>query len=910
MKKIITILLLSWVLLPDISFCQEIESDFGHHGLLQKSAGIGVPTAKFVLPRSNDQYLVVGRNERRIFQPHSGGVFRTLVDVWVRCFYKSGEIVSDFGDEGTVIIGLPGNQHSTEITHVFLDKQNRMYLTGRADLKPVVVRLTSKGKLDHSFAEKGIFWKNELADVSKIKTHRDVSGTITALCLDHASQEDFYLLAVDSTGHIRSDWKGNTMPLFKMETYFPSYERLSPQAIMVRPDQSIWIGGGVHQASLRHPFILQFKPDGALDSTFAQYGLLEIMYDDLYSIYHFLPVSEDIMLLGCQTSHSGTLMRMNARGEIDTQFADNGFLKVPAEIRPPISPPFKLISSGTDTYYGLFSSYICKFHLDGSIDPQFGFEGFLKWELRGGTLTQTKDICKGPQGSLYFTGIFEDQNFVGRILTDGTLDPDFEGIGFKTFEIQEGGSIGTAIIAGSQGDFWMAGLTGNFWEDGTFGPIYFNRGYLRHLSKEGKTLQTIPLSQPHLAEETYHFFHGLGNQTFFLSSVRAIPILTAYLPDGSPDSSFGKDSHAVTISDTNQIFGINRAAIQAPDGNIWVAGRYTIGFGIYPGIISYTADGQLNKSFNGLGVTNRGISLYDLEVAKAIHRYDDGRILIGGSVEGNFFLMRFLASGKTDSSFNKNGLLTIDLGQESEDRCLGFVVRQNGDIIAGGQSTHVFALISFHENGDINTSFGDDGRKFTYFEKGQTEALTMAELPGGGILIGGKFTDKETLQEDLALACYLPNGSLDSLFGEAGLLRLDAGSAYEAIYDISVNADSSILLSGTTHDRSLVIKILPYRQVIEFEDPIENDFFQITQVYPNPLQRDITLQYSLSHAQRIQIRLLSLQGQELATLLDTPHLKGSHKQYLSLPAGLSADWYLIALDGQEGRRVVKILVRH
>src|SRR5262245_42515997 len=77
--------------------------------------------------------------------------------------------------------------------------------------------------------------------------------------------------------------------------------------------------------------------------------------------------------------------------------------------------------------------------------------------------------------------------------------------------------------------------------------------------------------------------------------------------------------------------------------------------------------------------------------------------------------------------------------------------------------------------GDLDTSFGDGGKVMTDFGAAEV-AAAMAIQPDGKLVVAGRTT----ANANIALARYLPNGSLDAGFGSGGLVVTDFGTTDQA----------------------------------------------------------------------------------------------------------------------------------
>jgi uncharacterized delta-60 repeat protein len=103
----------------------------------------------------------------------------------------------------------------------------------------------------------------------------------------------------------------------------------------------------------------------------------------------------------------------------------------------------------------------------------------------------------------------------------------------------------------------------------------------------------------------------------------------------------------------------------------------------------------------------------------------------------------------------------------------------------------------------LEVTFGTGGKTVTDFT-GQPNSAYSVALADGKILVAGSITTN--LDADFALARYNANGTLDTTFGNGGLIRTDFGSTADEAYAISVETIDAntykILLAGRTQTSS------------------------------------------------------------------------------------------------------------
>lgn len=168
-------------------------------------------------------------------------------------------------------------------------------------------------------------------------------------------------------------------------------------------------------------------------------------------------------------------------------------------------------------------------------------------------------------------------------------------------------------------------------------------------------------------------------------------------------------------------------------------------------------------------------------------------LLIGGQFVPSAYAAG--GSGGLDPAFSSDGRATVDFGRHTTgEEARDVVIKANGKVVTAGvvttASTSRFALSRLKANGTPDRSFSADGKRTTGF-RGAAAANRVIDLAAGKLLVAGVAGDQ------FALARYLANGDLDPTFGGGdGKVRTDITAGYDAVQDIRVNGDGTILAAG------------------------------------------------------------------------------------------------------------------
>jgi uncharacterized delta-60 repeat protein len=191
----------------------------------------------------------------------------------------------------------------------------------------------------------------------------------------------------------------------------------------------------------------------------------------------------------------------------------------------------------------------------------------------------------------------------------------------------------------------------------------------------------------------------------------------------------------------------------------------------------------------------------------------DGKIVVGGwttlgskILKTYFALARYTPGGSLDAKFGRQGKVATSIGSPVgagiSDDIFGLAVASDGKIVAAGDayngSNWDFALTRYKANGSLDPGFGSGGKVMTNFEVSD-RALGVVVQPDGKVVAGG-LGGADFIHgggdEFLALARYLPNGSLDSSFGTGGRVTYPGFGTSEYSFGLLLQPDGKIVASN------------------------------------------------------------------------------------------------------------------
>ena len=403
------------------------------------------------------------------------------------------------------------------------------------------------------------------------------------------------------------------------------------------------------------------------------------------------------------------------------------------------------------------------------------------------------------------------RNYIGRVETDGTLDPGFDPDANAQVNVIDLLSNGLILIGGSfttlQPNGAAAPVQANHVAilnvDGSISPS-FSEG--ANASANGQQVNASALLP--------------GGQMLIggsFSPIGGAPAsnLCVFNPDGTPDTAYNSvfdgpvnaisvspkgastptsTSYAVWLESTGLVRylysaasnGVVSAVLQQSDGKVLVGGLFSSfsGAGGFQNLVRLNTDGTLDTTFNP--APNGQVAALALQA--------NGQILVGGSftaiesASGTSYpygyLARLNSDGTVDTSFNPTPNLLVS----------SLAVQSNGQILAGGYFTAVETVSSttlvqrsfmarFNADGTLDTNFNPDFNGVPF---------AIIALANGQILAGGAFTELTPNETGTAitqngLARLNSDGTLDTTF-----IPNPSGT----VYAMAVQPNGQILVGG------------------------------------------------------------------------------------------------------------------
>ena len=299
-------------------------------------------------------------------------------------------------------------------------------------------------------------------------------------------------------------------------------------------------------------------------------------------------------------------------------------------------------------------------------------------------------------------------------------------------------------------------------------------------------------------------------------------------PDGSADSTFGSGG-SIFVSRTGaglttgqgvgwsaKLIGdmdVKAIAVE-PDGKILVAGDYvynTFGLANDPipeyhfFVARFNSDGTVDSTFGTGGLVITGFGNDDKVAGIAVET--DGTIVVAGTSDQRFALVRYNADGSPDTAFGTGGtVITAPPGYAPYDNtqpppntafdAYGLALQSDGKIIvAGAHNLTEFILARYNTDGTLESTFGTGG--LVESSLGGNVAVGVAVQANGDIVASIWPAFFYAAQSSVSLARFTPDGQVDSTFGQGGEVDTHIVPAtFTPLLTVALQADGKILLAS------------------------------------------------------------------------------------------------------------------
>ena len=293
-------------------------------------------------------------------------------------------------------------------------------------------------------------------------------------------------------------------------------------------------------------------------------------------------------------------------------------------------------------------------------------------------------------------------------------------------------------------------------------------------------------------------------KTFIVSTFILLLGLSTSAQSVGLDVNFG--NNGIAIADFEN-FAENASFLgQQTDGKLMVGGRYDIPF--FGGTDTFMLarlyeNGTLDTTYGTAGLANFRVVGWPEGMAV---QEDNKTIIVGGynATDNNFRAIRLDEEGNLDSSFGNNGTVSLHFGNHLA-ICEGILLLPDGKILLVGRfyedsNNYWPMLVRLLTDGSPDTDFGDNGVVY-YQEAPFTRSwINDAQIqPDGKILLAGSREAFSSGPRGWTMWRFLPDGTIDTTYGQEGAVSMVMGTQNgydEKISQIAIQADGAVVVNG------------------------------------------------------------------------------------------------------------------
>jgi uncharacterized delta-60 repeat protein len=426
------------------------------------------------------------------------------------------------------------------------------------------------------------------------------------------------------------------------------------------------------------------------------------------------------------------------------------------------------------------------------LDPSFGTGGVVLTNIVRGDSSGATALDIQTDGKVVVAGSGSGVQIL-RYDRNGSLDVELDGDGIVSTPIAPYGGRAHDIVVQADGDLLVVGAAYNGTLSDFLALRYHPDGSLdSSFGKDGIVVTPMMGFALAAAIDPHGRVIAGGTSNGDMALVR-------YEPDGSLDESFGIDG-VVRTPVTGSEDLVSAVAVDGA-GRIVVTGYSCCTENGAFIVARYESNGTLDRTFDRDGIVTTPIGLgsesaFDLAVQK------DGKIVAAGlaytGADSDLALVRYDTDGRLDKTFDDDGLVTTPLGGTDRDGAYGLALQDDGSIVVVGyahaSNGGVVAVARYRADGTPDLTFDGDGFLTIDVDSGDDEFNAVVVQPNGRIVAAGTASDGDISR--FLVTRFLTDGQRDAAFGADGIVLTQAGASTDSARALALQPDGKLLVGG------------------------------------------------------------------------------------------------------------------
>jgi uncharacterized delta-60 repeat protein len=283
------------------------------------------------------------------------------------------------------------------------------------------------------------------------------------------------------------------------------------------------------------------------------------------------------------------------------------------------------------------------------------------------------------------------------------------------------------------------------------------------------------------------------------------------------DNTFGINGVALIPSDPGDFMYVcSDLAIQTDDKIVLIGTQESGGHTTTIVVARFTSDGAPDTTFDASGLKYMDESDFPDSAyfrGEAVVNQPDDKIVLSANMYDSdaveqIALARLEPDGSPDASiFGTNGKGTVAITLRNfQSSGGGLDLQEDGKIVVLGNIFNPnddLALARFNTNGSLDPGFGGSGIVVTDFGEDEN-GNDLVIQPDGKIVVVGKSSNAKG--SDILLVRYNSDGSLDNTFGVNGKVITDLGNTPDAGNNAALQTDGKLVVAGSSDGDALLMR--------------------------------------------------------------------------------------------------------
>jgi uncharacterized delta-60 repeat protein len=734
--------------------------------------------------------VAIDNTDRIVVAGYSSDSVSGASDFAVARFNTDGALDTTFSSDGMQTIDFGG--FDDRGYGVAIDGLDRVLVSGTADYDFAVARLITNGELDTDFDDDGKQTDDFRGDPDFDQGYSvavDSANRVLVSGLSyHQGSGVFAVARLTTAGELDADFDADG----KQTVDFGGGHDYGYGVAVDSFDRVVVAGQSSQSGTTGDDLaVVRLTEAGTLDTSFSADGKQTIDFGSHSDAGFYggigvaLDSSDRVLIAGSSvqtaTGYDFAVARLTDAGILDATFDTDG--RVLTDFRRAShdwaygllayqSDGKLVVLAYTDSNVG--SAAVLRYNIDGSLDTNFGVSGFVAIDFFGAS-SSVNGLAVDSTDRLVIAGNFFDPSTgnvdfaVARLTRDGALDTTFDSDGMQTIDFDSHSDSAYSVAVDSADRVLVAGTS---------------------------------------------YRISTGENDFAVARLTTLGALDLdFDADGKQTIDFGSsydDARRVAVDSFGRVIltGFSYQPI-GTTGNDFAVARLT-------------ADGALDPSFNTDGKQVIDFGSADESYIYSIALDSADRVLLAGAsyqdVTGNdLFVARLTSDGALDTTFDSDGMQTIDFGS-ADDYVYsygGVAVDSAGNVILAGYSDrdataandYDFAVARLTTDGALDTSFSIDGKLTIDFGTLDDGADAVAIDSQDRIVVAG-WSFPTATGYDVALARLIgvsnqpPVADADGQYsvGEGASLQLDGSGSSDPEDGIALTYEWDLDYDGITFD--------------------------------------------------------------------------------------------------------------